>query len=188
MAGSLSLLSQSSSTIELSPIEQHVASPALEKESDIVLSLNNVHFGWKPSPADKSRTSLTLRSSPNGNLVMIVGAVGSGKSTFLRGLAGETPVLEGELFIKHPELAFCEQTSWLTNTSIRENIIGENLVSVFDAEWYGTVVRACGLEPDLKRMPAGDETLVGSKGAKLSGGQRQRIVSLKLLYMFFDHQ
>ncbi|RAQ73309.1 ABC transporter, partial [Aspergillus flavus] len=182
MAGRLSLLSQSSSTIELSPIEQHVASPALEKESDIVLSLNNVHFGWKPSPADKSRTSLTLRSSPNGNLVMIVGAVGSGKSTFLRGLAGETPVLEGELFIKHPELAFCEQTSWLTNTSIRENIIGENLVSVFDAEWYGTVVRACGLEPDLKRMPAGDETLVGSKGAKLSGGQKQRIAIARAVY------
>ncbi|KAK6823394.1 hypothetical protein RU639_006092 [Aspergillus parasiticus] len=182
MAGSPSLLSQGSSTIELSPIEQHVARPALEKESDIVLSLNNVHFGWKPSPPDKSRTSLTLRSSPNGNLVMIVGAVGSGKSTFLRGLAGETPVLEGELFIKHPDLAFCEQRSWLTNTSIRENIIGENLLSVFDTEWYHTVVRACGLEPDLRRMPEGDETLVGSKGAKMSGGQKQRIAIARAVY------
>ncbi|KAE8321596.1 P-loop containing nucleoside triphosphate hydrolase protein [Aspergillus sergii] len=111
-----------------------------------------------------------------------VGAVGSGKSTFLRGLAGETPVLEGELFIKHPDLAFCEQTSWLTNTSIRENIIGEDLLSVFDAQWYHTVVRACGLEPDLKRMPAGDETLVGSKGAKLSGGQKQRIAIARAVY------
>ena len=154
----------------------------------MVLSLNNVHFGWNPSLPDKSRISLTLKSSPNGTLVMIVGAVGSGKSTFLRGIAGETPVLEGELFIKDPDLAFCEQTSWLTNTSIRENIIGEVLSSVFDAQWYHTVVRACGLEPDLKRMPAGDETLVGSKGAKLSGGQKQRIVSLRFLYVLFSYQ
>ncbi|KAB8223905.1 P-loop containing nucleoside triphosphate hydrolase protein [Aspergillus novoparasiticus] len=111
-----------------------------------------------------------------------VGAVGSGKSTFLRGLAGETPVLQGELFIKHLDLAFCEQTSWLTNTSIRENIIGEDLLSVFDAEWYHNVVRACGLDPDLKRMPGGDKTLVGSKGAKLSGGQKQRIAIARAVY------
>ncbi|RAQ42669.1 ABC transporter [Aspergillus flavus] len=182
IAGGPSLLSPSASTIELSHLEQHVTSPIFGEESDVVLSLNNVHFGWNPSLPDKSRISLTLKSSPNGTLVMIVGAVGSGKSTFLRGIAGETPVLEGELFIKDPDLAFCEQTSWLTNTSIRENIIGEDLSSVFDAQWYHTVVRACGLEPDLKRMPAGDETLVGSKGAKLSGGQKQRIAIARAVY------
>ncbi|GAB1206155.1 hypothetical protein APSETT445_004837 [Aspergillus pseudonomiae] len=182
VAGSPPLLSPSSSTIELSTLEQHVAGPVLEKQSDIVLSLNNVHFGWKNSLPDKPRISLTLRSSPNGNLVMIVGPVGSGKSTFLRGLAGETPVLEGELFMKYPDLAFCEQTSWLTNTSIRESIIGENLSSLFDSEWYHTVVRACGLEPDLKRLSAGDQTLVGSKGAKLSGGQKQRIAIARAVY------
>jgi ABC-type bacteriocin/lantibiotic exporter with double-glycine peptidase domain len=164
-----------------------VANPVPEKQTDVVLSLNNVRFGWKPSPPDKSGITLTLGSSPTGSLVTIVGAVGSGKSTFLKGLAGETPVLEGKLFIKYPDLAFCEQTSWLTNTSIRGNIVGENLLSVFDAEWYHTVVRACGLEPDLKRMPAGDETLVGSKGAKLSGGQKQRIVSLRFLDMSFSY-
>ncbi|KAE8378483.1 P-loop containing nucleoside triphosphate hydrolase protein [Aspergillus bertholletiae] len=111
-----------------------------------------------------------------------VGGVGSGKSTFLRGLASETPVLEGELFMRYPDLAFCEQASWLTNASIRENNIGESLLSVFDAEWYHTVVRACGLDPDLKRMPAGDETPVGSKGAKLSGGQKQRIAIARAVY------
>ena len=188
IAGRPPLLSPSSSTIELPTLEQHVASPVLEKQPDIVLSLNNVHFGWKDSLPDKPRLSLTLRSSPNGNLVMIVGPVGSGKSTFLRGLAGETPVLEGELFMKYPDLAFCEQASWLTNTSIRESIIGENLSFLFDSEWYHTVVRACGLEPDLKRLPAGDQTLVGSKGAKLSGGQKQRIVSRIFLYVLSSYE
>ncbi|KAE8393320.1 multidrug resistance-associated protein [Aspergillus alliaceus] len=177
-----SLSSANLSTIELSSLPQHVARPVPENQTDVVLSLNNVHFGWKPYLLDKAGISLTVRSSPSGNLVMIVGAVGSGKSTFLKGLAGETPVLEGKLFIQYPDLAFCEQTSWLTNTSIRENIVGENSLSVFDPEWYHTVVRACGLEPDLKRMPAGDETFVGSKGAKLSGGQKQRIAIARAVY------
>lgn len=139
--------------------------------------MENVNFGWSASPPNRTCITLTLQSSPTGNLVAIVGPVGSGKSTFLKGLAGETPVLQGKLFIKYLDLAFCEQTPWLANGSIRDNIIGESPLSAFDAKWYSTVVTACGLDLDLKRMPAGDETLVGSNGAKLSGGQKQRIVS-----------
>lgn len=118
-----------------------------------------------------------LENSPSGNLVILVGPVGCGKSTFLKGLAGETPVLEGELFVKYPNLAFCDDTPWLSNSSIRSNIVGEDMSALFDLDWYRTVVSACALELDIKKMPAGDETLVGSKGSKLSGGQRQRIVS-----------
>lgn len=156
--------------IELSPL------PPIQKQPSQVLSLQNARFGWKPSPQDRSGITLTLGPSPTGTLVIIVGSVGCGKSTLLKGLAGETPVLEGEFFIKYPDLAFCEQTPWLTNASIRDNVLGENSLSEFDAGWYSVVISACALDMDLKRMPAGDETLVGSKGAKLSGGQKQRIV------------
>lgn len=139
--------------------------------------MKNVSFVWKASPQDRTYITLTLQSSPTGNLVAIVGPVGSGKSTFLKGLAGETPVLQGELFIKYRDLAFCEQTPWLASRTIRDNIIGETSLSEFDAKWYSTVVTAIELDLDLKRMPAGHKTLVGSNGAKVSGGQKQRIVS-----------
>lgn len=139
--------------------------------------MKNVNFGWKASLPDRTGITLTLQSSPTGNLVAIVGPVGSGKSTFLKGLAGETPVLQGKLFIKYPYLAFCEQTPWLVNGTIRDNIVGERPLSTLDVNWYSSVLKACGLDLDLKRMPAGDETLVGSNGAKLSGGQKQRVVS-----------
>lgn len=55
-------------------------------------------FGWKPSPLDRTGITLTLQSSSTGDLVAIVGPVGSGKSTFLKGIAGETRVLGGKLF------------------------------------------------------------------------------------------
>lgn len=160
------------SGIELSRLPQ-----LPEQQTNVVLSLQNVRFGWKPPLSDNTGVTLTLEPFHAGNLVMIVGPVGSGKSTFLKGLAGETPVLEGKLFIRYPDLALCEQTPWLANASIRDNIVGENSSYAFDAVWYSAVVRACALELDLQKMPASDGTLVGSKGAKLSGGQKQRIVS-----------
>ncbi|GFF44547.1 hypothetical protein IFM46972_07580 [Aspergillus udagawae] len=166
------------SGIELPPLSQHPHS-----EKDVVLSLRNVRFGWKPpSVPETNGITLTLKDAPSGNLVILVGPVGCGKSTFLKGLAGETPVLEGELFVRYPDLAFCEETPWLSNSSIRRNIVGQDSSPTFDPDWYRTVLSACALDLDLKKMPASDETLVGSKGSKLSGGQRQRIAIARAVY------
>jgi ATP-binding cassette subfamily C (CFTR/MRP) protein 1 len=70
-------------------------------------------------------------------------------------------------------IAYCTQTPWLVNKTIQENILGSSL---FDSQWYAKVVKAAALLDDLKNYPAGDRTLVGSKGITLSGGQKQRIV------------
>ncbi|KAJ5285483.1 ABC transporter [Penicillium chrysogenum] len=165
------------SGLELCPLPK---SPQTQKE--VVLSLQNVRFGWNsPSPSETHGITLKLESSPAGTVVILVGPVGCGKSTFLKGLAGETPVLEGEIFIKYPDLAFCDETPWLCNASIQNNIVGEGL-STFDPNWYHTVVRACALDLDFKKMTAGDKTSVGSKGSKLSGGQRQRIAIARAVY------
>ncbi|KAJ5925239.1 hypothetical protein N7454_007878, partial [Penicillium verhagenii] len=154
-------------------------SPPMQKE--VVLSLQDVKFGWKTSSRQTPGITLSFESCPTGSVIILVGPVGCGKSTFLKGLAGETPVLEGGLFIKYPDLAFCDETPWLSNASIRSNIAGED-PSAFDSDWYRTVISACALDLDLKNMAAGDETVVGSKGSKLSGGQRQRIAIARAVY------
>ncbi|KAJ6175652.1 hypothetical protein N7485_002566 [Penicillium canescens] len=177
------LSTNSTSSNSLSGIELSTFTQPSHSEKGVVLSLKNVKFGWKsPSAPETSGITLMMENAPSGNLVILVGPVGCGKSTFLKGLAGETPVLEGELFVKYPNLAFCDDTPWLSNSSIRSNIVGEDTSAVFDPDWYRTVVSACALELDIKKMPAGDETLVGSKGSKLSGGQRQRIAIARAVY------
>ncbi|KAF7713845.1 Uncharacterized protein PECH_000838 [Penicillium ucsense] len=174
---SSSLSSDTASGIELRQMAQ-----TSRRDEETVLSLRDVRFGWKSSSiSDTPSITLDFISSDTGTLVMLVGPVGCGKSTFLKGLAGETPVLEGELFITYPDIAFCDESAWLSNASIRSNIIGEDAFE-FDSIWYRTVVSACALDPDLKRMAAGDETVVGSKGSKLSGGQRQRIAIARAVY------
>lgn len=104
---------------------------------------------------------------------MLVGPVGCGKSTLLKGLLGEVPCFGGTVQIASVSVAYCDQSPWHMNETIQQSIIA---ISKFDAKWYKTVLRACALEIDLKQLPRGDQTVIGSKGIALSGGQGQRIV------------
>jgi ATP-binding cassette, subfamily C (CFTR/MRP), member 1 len=108
------------------------------------------------------------------SFTMIVGPVGSGKSILLKSLLGEIPSSKGFVRVNSGSAAYCDQTSWLVNDTIRQNILGE---SNFDQQWYATVLHACALNDDLVELPNGDESLVGSGGVTLSGGQKQRLVS-----------
>jgi hypothetical protein len=56
---------------------------------------------------------------------------------------------------------------------VQQSITG---ASAFDLRWYSSVIRSCALDEDLRQLPQGDQTQIGSKGIALSGGQSQRIV------------
>lgn len=60
-----------------------------------------------------------------------------------------------------------------------ENIVG---FSSFDAVRYAEVIHATMLAEDLKTLPAGDSTVIGTKGISLSGGQRQRVSLARALH------
>jgi ATP-binding cassette subfamily C (CFTR/MRP) protein 1 len=111
--------------------------------------------------------------------MMIVGPVGSGKSILLRSIAGETTLVRGSFSPPPSGVAFCSQSVWLRNASVRDNIIGED---EFEESWYNSVVWSCGLLKDFAEMKTGDQTSIGSKGISLSGGQKNRIVLARALY------
>lgn len=136
------------------------------------IKLRNATFGWT-SEAGPVLSSVDL-SIPAAKLTMIIGPIASGKSTLLKGILGETPISSGSIRVFSPSVAFCDQTPWLINDTLRTNITGS---AHFNATWYATVVRACALEEDLARFPEGDQVVVGSNGMSLSGGQKQRVVS-----------
>jgi len=137
------------------------------------------YFGWDPVKQPSGTLQDIDMIVPRGKITMVVGPVGCGKSTLLKAVLGELPVMGGSLQVSSLRIALCDQTPWHVNGTVQESIIG---AAVFDHRWYSSVVRSCALDEDLRQLPQGDQTEIGSKGIALSGGQSQRIALARAVY------
>ncbi|KXJ97331.1 putative ABC multidrug transporter [Microdochium bolleyi] len=146
--------------------------------------VDNASFGWEAGTM--ALKNLTFRV-PRHQLTMVVGPIASGKSTLCKALLGEIPFHGGGSVTfaaaRSPRTGFCEQTPFLSNATIRENIIG---FAPYDAARYAEVIHAAMLEVDLDTLPLRDGTNVGSNGITLSGGQKQRVALARALYLHTD--
>ncbi|GAM39522.1 glutathione S-conjugate-exporting ATPase [Talaromyces pinophilus] len=111
-------------------------------------------------------------------LNVVTGPTGSGKTSLLLSLIGET-ILESGVATCPRDVAYVPQTAWLQNDTVRQNIL---FYSEFDKARYDSVVAACGLLQDLQQLPGGDLTVVGERGTSLSGGQKQRVSLARAIY------
>jgi ABC-type multidrug transport system fused ATPase/permease subunit len=123
-------------------------------------------------------------SIPRGQLVAVVGPVGSGKTSLLQGLIGEMRKTSGKITFGG-SVGYCPQSAWIQNATIRENIC---FGRPFEEDRYWTAVRDACLEPDLEMFANGDMTEVGEKGISLSGGQKQRLNICRAIYCNTDIQ
>ncbi|KAH7971518.1 hypothetical protein HPB49_025390 [Dermacentor silvarum] len=117
-----------------------------------------------------------------GQLVAVVGQVGSGKTSFLSAILGELRCVKGSINRKG-KVAYVAQQAWIQNATVRQNIL---LKRQHHACFYDRVVLACQLQTDLAELPAGDQTELGMRGVNLSGGQKQRINLARAVYQNAD--
>ena len=129
------------------------------------------------SPFGLSDIELTAR---RGELVLLLGEVGCGKSSFLQMVLGEMELTAGCMTVRREDgVGYVPQVSWILNATVRENIL---LGRPLDEAWYREVVSACALLPDLASFAEGDETEIGERGVTVSGGQKARISLARALY------
>lgn len=142
--------------------------------------IKDLHVSWKSGQKALGGVSLGVSK---GTIVACSGPVGSGKTTLARVILGEAfPTLSGVVKVSANRLAYCAQTSWLPNRTIREVIHGPGTEYPGDEAWYRAVINACCLDQDFAILPDGDGTLVGDGGMNLSGGQRQRVALARAVF------
>lgn len=142
-----------------------------------ILVLQQASFSSNRTTFVLSNISLKLL---RGSLTVVVGPVGSGKSMLLKAILGELHCTKGSMQMQASlKVSYCDAHSWLRHRTLRDNILGP---LEYDDEWYKTVIQACALEDDIRSLPQGHQTLIGSNGTSISGGQRQRIAIARALY------
>ncbi|GIM93994.1 ATP-binding cassette domain-containing protein [Paractinoplanes toevensis] len=121
-----------------------------------------------------------------GQLVLVVGPVGAGKSSLLRSLAGIVHhtgelrwngnlVDEPEVFLRPNQVGYVAQLPRVLSGTVAENIQLGHELDAADA------VSTAQLEHDLTASGGGLQLLIGHKGTRLSGGQLQRLALARAL-------
>ncbi|XP_064477247.1 multidrug resistance-associated protein 1-like [Ornithodoros turicata] len=144
------------------------------------VSFRDATLSWSNSEY-RTLSSIDL-SVKRGQLVAIVGQVGSGKSSLLSAILGDLLIEEGAINVKG-SIAYVPQTAWILNCTIRQNIL---FTKHYSHSLYNRVLDACCLRPDLQTIPGGEMTEIGEKGVNLSGGQKQRISLARAVYQDKD--
>lgn len=149
-----------------------------------------------PRGAHTMLKDITVKFPP-GELSVISGKTGSGKSLLLAAILGEVKLIAGNIYVPSapepnndenirdrdwiiPSLTcFVSQNPWIESGTVRDNIL---FGLPFNDLRYQKVLCACALEKDLESLADGDQTEVGPKGVSLSGGQRWRLALARALY------
>ncbi|MCJ1314026.1 hypothetical protein MMC25_007706 [Agyrium rufum] len=143
---------------------------------DVVISMKG-KFSWPE--AEKPVIEIDEWEIKRKSLTIVLGPVGCGKSTLLKAILGELSDFDGNLHTSYKSVAYCAQTPWLPNETVRSLVLGNDQ---FDEKWYRTVMTACALDQDLTQWPDEDRSLIGSKGISLSGGQKHRLSLARAIY------
>lgn len=158
--------------IEYKGIEAHEISAAWIADDlydrsgeETTLSLTGINFNVRP-----------------GELMVIVGRVGSGKSSILMSIMGELPIISGNLTL-YGRVSYASQEPWIFSGTLEENIL---FGSEYDDKRFEDVIQACALYRDLELLPNGKKTLVGERGISISGGQKARVNLARALYYDAD--
>lgn len=155
--------------------------PCDDAHEDLLVHIDHGDFLWQENAPTLKDVVFSMK---RGELVCIVGAVGSGKTSLLHALMGEM-IRDGRdpVHIHSNSLSYCSQKPWIVSGSIQDNIL---FGSDFDEDWYNVVIAACCLDEDIATLPHGDATMIGERGINLSGGQKARLAMARSMYKKAD--
>lgn len=153
------------------------------------IEFRNVHFSY-PGAAQESLRGVSFRIAA-GEKVVVIGRVGSGKSTLQKLILGLHPASSGSILFDgieqrqipmaalRAQIGYAEQDTRLLSGSVRENV--NVRAQVLDDTMLWAACEVAGLAETIKRHPQGMDWQISERGESLSGGQRQALALARAL-------
>lgn len=148
------------------------------------IELNELTLGYGDDDREVV-SGLSMQCRP-GELTVVRGRSGCGKSTVAAALVGTLPVRSGEILWNRRrqrpatgQIAFAPQRPYLFATSIAENLRIAQPDATDRQLWE--VLQQVGLDELVAELPRGLETDVAEAGESLSGGERHRLAVARAL-------
>lgn len=163
---------QNSTTVEINNKIKDVNEPLIPEEE--TNDTNNSKY-------DIVLKDITLKIKP-GEIVGIIGEVGSGKSSLFEAILNSLILLNPKAcdgIHVNGKVGYVPQIPWIQNATIRDNIL---FFKEYDEKKYNEVLNVSQLTYDLNNFEGGDLTEIGEKGVNLSGGQKVRVSLARALY------
>ena len=156
-----------------------VAAPELRGH----IRFENVSFRYAPGkPPALSEVSLDIEP---GTMLGVIGAPGSGKSTFIKLLLGLETVEEGRITVDDIDIRRLRPSDYRARLGVVpqevqlfQGSIADNIAIGCPERSLDRIVAAArfvGLHEVVQRLPEGYETQLGERGTGLSAGQRQLV-------------
>ena len=159
--------------------------PEIKKEKEVELKIKDMSFIYEKE--EKPAVSNVNFEIKTGEIVGVTGPIASGKSTIGIAIQGIYPYT-GSITINGKELReylpyeISKKISYMGHDSQLLSDTIYNNITLGEKGDIGQVINDVIFDEDLKSMPDGIETIVGSSGIRLSGGQQSRIALARALY------
>jgi len=150
------------------------------------LTVDNLSYRYPLSNKDTLK-NVSFNIKP-GQVIGLLGRIGSGKSTLVNGLNRYLDMGKGYIFVGKQDLAELSdndirtcirtvtQEPFLFSDTVENNIrFSEAIHEPESPEHFHYILRSAAMEEEVGRFPEQEKTMVGEKGIMLSGGQKQRI-------------
>ena len=147
------------------------------------ITFKNFSFMY-PDGTANSLEGVSFEIAP-GEIVGIVGKIGSGKTTLVNSLLRLYNVEEGTLFIDGHDIMQCDiasvreaisyvpQDNFLFSDKVRNNIAFSNIA--LEYEKVEMAAKFAAVHDNIIGFSEGYDTISGERGVTLSGGQKQRV-------------
>lgn len=143
-----------------------------------------------PGASTWALSQINVKAGP-GKVTALVGASGSGKSTFINLVIGFLRPSKGQVLLDNQNMSELDmrevrnyvsmvpQESVLFDGSVRDNVT-YGISDVSESKFIKALKDANAWE-FVSQLPDGPDTIVGERGARISGGQKQRLAIARAL-------